>query len=282
MPVTGTKFVFLNEEKPVFLPIWREVFMGVDWAKLHMSPAYYGLGLPHGDGSPVVTVPGFLGHDLYLREMNLWLNRIGYTSYSSRIGHNAECPDILVDRLVATIQRAHSETGLPVHLVGHSLGGLLSRGAAVMAPDLVASVTTLGSPFRGIRGHPSVLRSSKFVRKRIEQRRNSRPSNKPMRQACYTLECDCPFAQAIRTELAPHIFQSAIYTKTDGIVDWAVCITGDPDSDFEVKGTHCGLAFNAEVYGLIAARIDESRALSTGRSATRANRRVPLPGSVLA
>jgi pimeloyl-ACP methyl ester carboxylesterase len=49
-----------------------------------------------------------------------------------------------------------------VHLIGHSLGGVLVLSAASLRPDIVASVITLGSPFRGIRSHPMVLEMSKW------------------------------------------------------------------------------------------------------------------------
>ena len=108
---------------PAAVPIWREVLFGIDWVALHASPVYYGIGVPRGDGAPVIVIPGFLGSDDYLREMYYWLRRIGYTPYYSRIGRNAECPDVLTNRLLTTMDRAYSETGQPLNLIGHSLGG---------------------------------------------------------------------------------------------------------------------------------------------------------------
>ena len=37
--------------------------------------------------------------------MHLWLGRIGYRSYLSGIGCNAGCPDILMERLLETVER---------------------------------------------------------------------------------------------------------------------------------------------------------------------------------
>jgi pimeloyl-ACP methyl ester carboxylesterase len=196
---------------------------------------------------------------LYLLELNFWLRRIGYTSYRSKIGRNSDCPDILVDRLIETIERANDETGEPVRLVGHSLGGMLSRSAAMIAPERVNSVITLGSPFRGVRSHPTVLRTGRFIRERVRARGNgSRPKHKPMREACFSGSCNCGFVESLRAGLPATVHQTAIYTKTDGIVDWSVCITGDPAIDIEVKGTHCGLAWNPQVYKLIAERLSEA------------------------
>lgn len=282
--MSGKKLVFLEEEKPVLLPIWREALTPCDWGRLHASLVYYGVGVSRGDGSAVITVPGFLGHDLYLAEMNLWLKRIGYRSYASKIGRNADCPDILVDRLLLTVNRAFNETGKKVHLIGHSLGGILSRAAANFAPEQVQSVTTLGSPFLGIRSHPTVMMTSKTIRRQIHRRAHTRPAHKPMRQHCFSMSCNCPFAQAAKADVDESIYQTAIYTKSDGIVDWNVCLTGDPAVDFEVSGTHCGLAWNAEVYRIIAKRLPlakrwEQRLQARSR---RAVAPIPQAGALLA
>jgi triacylglycerol lipase len=253
------EFVFVEDEQPVFLPIWKEVFTGLDWLRLRSSLVYYGASVPQGNGAAVITVPGFLGSDVYLTEMNLWLGRIGYKAYRSRIGRNAECPDILVDRLMTTIEKAADETGGGVHLIGHSLGGVISRAAARLIPEYVASVIVLGSPFRGIRSHPSVLRTSKVVKKRLEARRHQRPPDKPLHESCFTGSCNCAFAEAIRSGLPEGIHETAIYTKSDGVVDWKVCITGNAEADIEVSGTHCGLAWNPEVYRHVAQRLYDAR-----------------------
>jgi len=54
------------------------------------------------------------------------------------------------------------------------------------------------------------------------------------------------------------MFETAIYTRQDGVVDWRYCITGNPEADFEVSGTHIGLAFNASVATIIANRLAEA------------------------
>ncbi len=256
--MSGKQFVFVEEHESALLPIWREALTGVDWMRLRATPIFYGIGAKRGDGSAVITVPGFLGSDLYLGELNFWLRRIGYKVYPSGIGRNAECPDILVDRLLVTIEQAHQQTGRRVHLIGHSLGGLLSRSACAIVPEMIASVISLGSPFRGVRSHPTVLFTSERVRRRIRERAHTRPANKPLRQACFTGGCNCDFAQAAKSGVPAGVQQTAVYTKTDGIVDWQVCITGDPEIDVRVNGTHCGLAWNPEVYRVIATRLAAS------------------------
>ena len=75
--------------------LWTEALFGAEILILHATPVYYGLGVPRGDGSAVVIIPGFLGTDLYLTELHAWLGRIGYRPYFSGIGINAECPNLL-------------------------------------------------------------------------------------------------------------------------------------------------------------------------------------------
>ena len=237
-----------DEFESMALPLWREAFLGIDWLSLRASAVYRGIGVPRGDNSAVVIIPGFMGSDQYLGDLFSWLRRIGYQPYMSGIGRNAECPNVLTDRLLETIEQAYADTDGKVHLVGHSLGGVLARGAAVRRPALVASVVTMASPFRGVRVHPFVLQTAYLVRGRILARRNG-PQVLP---ECYSGACNCDFLKALRRNFPASVPQIAIYTKTDGVVDWRVCINGDPDTDIEVPGTHVGLAFNPQAYRHIA------------------------------
>jgi triacylglycerol lipase len=250
--------LFAQDQRPADVPIWREILFGIEWLALLSSPVYYGYGIRRGDGSAVVLVPGFLGSDQYLQEMYWWLRRVGYRPYMSRIGRNADCLDILADRLLTTLERAHRDTGRPVHLVGHSLGGMLSRAVTCRRPDLIASVAVLGSPFRGVRSHPWVLNASDSVRARIHvaRSRDDRPH-------CYTGYCTCDTVVAFQTCFPDSVPQIAVYTKTDGIVDWKFCINEDSATNFEVAGTHVGLAWNPAVYRLIANHLAANGRAST-------------------
>lgn len=248
LPASTSRDGFLKDQQSAERPLWREALAGLDWLALRSSPVYYGLGIPRGDKSAVIVIPGFLGTDTYLQEIYYWLRRIGHRPYMSRIGWNAECIDILVERLHETITRAQSETGGKVHLIGHSLGGVLARSAASLWPERVASVITLGSPFRGIRSHPLVLQAGEQVRARIRRQNQQQPD-------CYTGYCECKAVRAVQSSFPASVPSFAIYTKSDGVVDWRVCVNDDPKTNFEVTGTHVGLVFNADVYRLIAERL---------------------------
>jgi pimeloyl-ACP methyl ester carboxylesterase len=236
------------------VPLWREALVGVDWLALRLSPVYYGVGVPHGDGAPVIVIPGFLGSDTYLMEMYNWLRRIAYRPYYSRIGRNAECPDLLRDRLFETMDEAYEETGRKLRLIGHSLGGLLARSAAARRPQQVEQVICLAAPFQDIRVHPMVLAAAGFVRERIRGRRKEEPR---IQRECYTGGCDCDFANSLRAEPPASVARAAIYTETDGVVDWRSCIEDDESLNTKVNGTHTGLAFNPQVFRRVAVLLAE-------------------------
>ena len=244
-----------QDDAEASVPLWQEALFGVEVLLLHATPAYYGFGVPHGDASGVVIIPGFLGTDMYLMELYAWLRRIGYQPYFSGIGLNAECPNLLIRRhLNETMDRALQETGHPIHVIGHSLGGIIARSVAGQRPVDVASVITLGSPFRGTVAHSRVLKAAEIVRKRIQLKHGQ-----GVLPDCYTGRCTCQFLDSLRRDLPQGITETAIYTRTDGVVDWRYCITEHPGVDFEVPGTHIGLAFNPAVYDIIARRLRAAR-----------------------
>lgn len=243
-------------------PLWRESFAGAEWLALRFSPVYQGEGVQHGDGAAVVTVPGFLARDASMHELNAWLRRIGYRPYASRIGRNANCPEVLVERLTRTIDRAYNDTGRRVHLVGHSLGGVLARVAAVSSPERVASVTTLAAPVRGPRVHPILLHIASVVL-----------------PACFAGLCTCGgLLRELERPLPTSIATLSLYSRNDGVLDWRCCLNDDAGAtNIDVRTTHTGMAANVRVYGLLAgflSRVRDVRLVSSQVTGTDAGRMV--------
>jgi pimeloyl-ACP methyl ester carboxylesterase len=238
------------DPKSNLLP-WTETLCAAEVLLLHAAPVYYGLGVPRGNGSGVVIIPGFLGTDLYLMELHSWLARIGYRPYFSGIGINADCPNLLIERhLNGTMEKALAETGSKVHLIGHSLGGVIGHSVAGQRPKDVASLITMASPIGGTVTSRAVLHVADAVRLRILQEHGD-----GVLPHCYTGRCTCDFVDSLRRKVPNSMLQTAIYTRHDGIVDWRYCRTTNPQNDFEVLGTHIGMAFNPAAYSIVAERL---------------------------
>jgi triacylglycerol lipase len=233
------------------LSLWTEALFPAELLLLHASPVYYGFGVPRGDGSAVLLIPGFLCPDAYLMPMHWWLERIGYTPLPSGIRINAECPNLLIQQnLAQRIDAALQSTGRKIHLIGHSLGGTIARSIAAQRPKDVASVITLGAPLRQMTAHGGILRVAEEVRMRIIEKHGD-----AVLPDCYTGRCTCDFLKSARRCITESVLQTSIYTKNDGVVDWRCCATNDCNADFSVRGTHLGLAFNPSVYNIIAKRL---------------------------
>ena len=246
-------------EFPHPTPVLNEALLPLELLSLPLSPVFYGCGVPRGDGSAVVLIPGLAGVDHYLLPMHVWLRRIGYRPYLSQIGTMADCPRKISERLDETIRRAFTETGRRrVHLIGYSLGGIFARSVAVRKSKQIASVISLASPFRGLVAHEIVFTLGKLVRVLIHVR------NKGLPTGCGTSRCPCAFGQSLTGQWPASVGQTAIYSTSDGLVDWRHCCTGREGVDIEVQGTHLGMPFNLGVYEQIARRL----ALS-GRTAPR-------------
>jgi triacylglycerol lipase len=240
--MSGISEFFEQQQQVARVPIWREAGLVAEWLRLKASPVFAGQNLPRGNGSAVITIPGFLCSDLYTTNLNDWLQRLGYRAYPSGLVRNDDCLEKSLRQVFTTIELAVDETDRKVHLIGHSLGGVIARIAAVQRPDLVSSIVTLGSPFRGIRAHSYILWLGQRVRRRVQSEASPH---------CFTGFCSCPSVVALQKEMPPPVRHCAIYTKADGIVDWRACIHDDPLHNMEVSGTHSGLVFNRQVYRFI-------------------------------
>ncbi|WP_131747875.1 alpha/beta hydrolase [Frankia sp. Cppng1_Ct_nod] len=83
---------------------------------------------------------------------------------SSAVDPERECT---VDALAADVGRLVDEIGQPVHLLGHSFGGLVARAAVIARPSCVASLALLSSGPAGIVGARRIaLRAMRVVYER--------------------------------------------------------------------------------------------------------------------
>lgn len=205
---------------------------------------------PSGSGEPILVVPGFGADDSATTSLRSFLTSIGYRARGWGLGRNHGHVSALVPRLIDRAAGLAAETGVPVVLVGWSLGGYLAREASRERPDLVSRVITLGAP---VVGGPKYTASAPMYRKRG-----------------YNLdEIEATVAQRERTRLAVPV--DAVLSRSDGVVAWRACIDrlNPVVTHHEVACSHLGFVCSPVVFRLVArllARPQEpgSRATSLG------------------
>jgi pimeloyl-ACP methyl ester carboxylesterase len=222
----------------VSAPVLGELRYGLELGRLLAQPRFHSVAPGH-DPLPVLLVPGFLAGDASLVAMAGWLRRRGHRVHRSGILMNVGCAGAELDRLS---ERLSALDG-PVIVVGQSRGGTLGRALAARHPESVAGLVTLGSPVLDpLAVSAPVLRTVRSV---------ARLGDLGMRgvftSECADGECCAEFNRLLAAPLRPDMQALAIYSTSDGIVDWRACL--DPSATcVEVEGSHCGMGVNAQVY----------------------------------
>jgi pimeloyl-ACP methyl ester carboxylesterase len=195
--------------------------------------------MPDGDGHGVMVIPGFLGEDSFNKPLCDFLISKGYVASGWRQGRNLGPKDEVIAQLTRELEFLYKQTGRPITIIGHSLGGVYAREIARSAPAIVRQIITLGSPITQSKG--TTLTSGLF--------RRLNPS------------VNHGAAQKAR-EIAPPVPITSVYTKTDSVVHWknAMQQNGHTQTEnIEVHGSHCGLTVNGSVWYLIAERLAQAQ-----------------------
>ncbi len=235
---------------------WGDHLAEMRWqaelARLLVDPIYRGRGVPRGDGSPVVLVPGFLAGDQSLSVLRGWLRRMGYDARSAGIQFNVDCSDRAVDRLDARLERIHAETGRRVALIGHSRGGHFVKALASRRPERVSAVISMGA------GLDTPFDVSLPTKAGIATFRalHARTSDRIARRGCFTDECTCAYARDYAAAFPDGVPLTSLYSRGDGVVWWEACVVPYA-RNVEVSGSHIGLAFNRKTYAEIAKALAE-------------------------
>jgi triacylglycerol lipase len=226
---------------------WGEPLKEMRWqaelARLLVDPVYRGIGVPRGDGSPVVAIPGFLAGDQSLSVLRGWLRRIGYDAHASGIQFNVDCSDRAVDRLDTLVERLHARSGRPVALIGHSRGGHFAKALARRRPERVSAVISMGA------GLDTPFDVSIPTKAGIAAFRalHASTSDRIARRGCFTDCCTCRFASDYAAEFPADVPLTSLYSRGDGVVWWEACVVPYA-RNVEVTGSHVGLAFNRKAY----------------------------------
>jgi triacylglycerol lipase len=195
----------------------------------------------------ILLIPGFLAGDATLYPFANWLRSRGHQVFFSGILANTDCPRRVVDRLANIVLERYARAGEKLVVIGHSLGGIYARELARRLPECIEQVILLGSPIKDPHKHSNpYLKMLALLTRHINE-----------------IGHDCADQLAticgVHGAEAPQIPETLIYSKSDGVVDWASCIEDGPEvKAFEVESTHCGLPYNLDTLRIVRRRIEET------------------------
>jgi triacylglycerol lipase len=233
---------------PRIPPLWRETRIGLEAAALRSSPVFRGLGLPPGERRPVLLIPGFMAGDASLGTMAQWLRRAGYCTHRTGIRANLDCSEEACKRLEARLEHMADRHGERVVVIGQSRGGVFARALATRRPELVSGIVTLGSPTRSMLAvHPLVLTQIGLV-----SALGSARVPGMFRFSCLRGKCCEDFRPAIQAPVPDDVGYVAVYSRSDGIVQWRSCLDPEADELVEVSASHCGMGVNAQAFLAVA------------------------------
>lgn len=219
---------------------------------------------------PIILFPGFASDERYMRPLGRYLENLGYTTEGWGLGVNLAGSNLehaledlsdgwnvepfdgyspqtyrgeggvphLCDTATGQVLARSKALQSPVILIGWSLGGYIAREVARDLPDQVAQVITLGAP---VVGGPKYTRAASFFKAKgfdldwIERESSKRDGT--------------PIQQSI----------TAIYSKSDAIVDWRAAVDKvSPNiTHIKVKTSHLGMGFNRKVFKIVRAALQK-------------------------
>ena len=191
---------------------------------------------PKGDGRPILILPGLVNTDRSNLLMRRYLRRLGYRVEGWGLGRNLGARVVGNDgeKLVERIRALHDETGEQVTLIGISLGGIMARFAAHRAPELVREVITISAPFAGSPRATNVWRA-------FELATGDR------------IDSDRVRAQAAEIATPLPVKATAIWSRSDGLVNGLICRADDPGChNIEIRSSHLGVQVRPETLRILA------------------------------
>jgi triacylglycerol lipase len=226
----------------------REMLSMVDMGALLADPAFYGFGVPRGDGKLVVVLPGLLGNDLYLQPLRRWLGWVGYSPVRSTLEFNAGCLQRLREQVLKEIMRRMNGAQRPIAIIGHSRGGLMAWALASQLKEKVSHLVLLGAPVHAFRasvesGDPlapagpvgrALMRFSDELRDMLDP-------------DCKYPDCRCAMVNDVMSHLSPSTSVLSIHGSEDRVVG-EMAQTIDDGETVRVNASHVGLVYNPQVY----------------------------------
>jgi pimeloyl-ACP methyl ester carboxylesterase len=195
---------------------------------------------PHGDGHPVLVMPGFLAGPLSTDLLRNVLRHLDYQVYDWGLGYNMGYRPTMKETLPARLRHIRERTGgRRVSIIGWSAGGIYARELARAFPDDVRSVITLGSPFRGNHQASTAWKVWRLLNRGTDATEAVAEPALVRRASPLSVPTTC------------------IYSKSDGIVAWQCCtsLPAPETENVEVRSSHLGYGHNLETLSVIADRL---------------------------
>jgi pimeloyl-ACP methyl ester carboxylesterase len=186
-----------------------------------------------GNGHAVMVLPGLMASDQTTSRLRRSLGSAGFQAHGWGLGRNMGIKADIFGRLDERIAAINSDN--PLTLVGWSLGGLIAREYAKHAPDRIAKVVTLGSPFSGDLRANNAWRVYEFVAGH---------------------KVDSPPIDAVLGEKPP-VPTCAIWSRRDGVVSrHSACgLRHESDQQIELDCTHMAFVARPDAIRAIARAI---------------------------
>ena len=180
-----------------------------------------------GQGRPVLVLPGFYSPDSATRRCRSHLRGHGYHPHGWRMGRNFGLTDEIIDGVLARFDEVQARHDERISVVGWSFGGLLARWLGHQRSERVRQVICLGSPYR-VEG---------------EHTRTTPLFERAVRTHGFSTRA-FEVVDTLREPLPVPV--TAIYSKTDGMVNWRGCTIGETEDgeNIAVPSSHVGLVSN--------------------------------------
>lgn len=209
---------------------------------------------PSGEGRPVMLIPGFMAGDTSLTRMAVWLRQGGYTLARTGIRWNTDCMEPTVIELQRRLERAVDAAGRPALVVGQSRGGSIGRALAVLSPDLIDTLVTLGSPLLDQlavkpRVWPSIVTVGALGTIGVPGM---------FSVSCLRGRCCARTVEAITAPFPEHIRFVSVYSRSDEVVRWESCLD-EAATQVEVDSSHVGMGWSREVWTALASELNIPR-----------------------
>lgn len=190
---------------------------------------------PHGDGHPVVVLPGLGASDDSTAILRGFLRSRGYAVRRWGQGRNLGFRRGVLDAVRGRILRLAEEHRRKVSLIGWSLGGIFARELAKEVPGSIRQVITLASPFTG---HPRATNAFRLYEWVSGHRIGEPEVHEPLRAP-------------------PPVPTTSIWSRTDGVVSWRCSLEREQPlvENIEINASHFGIGAHPLTLYAIADRL---------------------------